>query len=416
MRKTIKSIIKDNDGQALIVFALILSVLLGFAALTVDIGAMQLDKTKMQVIADAAALAGAQDLPNDASKAKNTAIEYAILNGAPANIKNNEEIDGYNVKVVSPFNGDESKIEVTVTKEVVHFFAKALGFDKSKVSVRAVGQKTSNQSEVSENSPFGYAIFSGSTDKPVVFQGISLNVNGDVFSNKKILFTNMSGIVSGSLSAAAEIEIPWSGSVRVGGNISAPKVEVKEPNLISKVNISSIPVINMPDFSEIWKKEAMAAGQFYKGNIMLDGGYTRPISIEDVYIKNRDKNIPTFIDGDLTIKNGQFVDKGKYLVTGDINISGVKFGTTSTDSVAFYSLKNLSLNLIESNIHGVFYAPNGKINAKDLGTLYGRLVANEVELTNSNYNIITSDSDLDLLPPFTSSGQGSGDGGVRLVE
>ena len=44
--------------------ALLLGVLLGFAALVVDVGMMYTEKAKLQNAADAAALAGAQNLPN----------------------------------------------------------------------------------------------------------------------------------------------------------------------------------------------------------------------------------------------------------------------------------------------------------------------------------------------------------------
>lgn len=71
---------KDESGQALVIVALSLVVLLGATALSVDLGMAYNAKAKLQAAADAAALAGAQDLP-DAAAAILTAEEYAGLNG-----------------------------------------------------------------------------------------------------------------------------------------------------------------------------------------------------------------------------------------------------------------------------------------------------------------------------------------------
>ena len=57
--KLLKKIVKHEDGQVLVIVALLMVVLVGFAALLIDVGAMYLTKTNMQNAADAAALAGA---------------------------------------------------------------------------------------------------------------------------------------------------------------------------------------------------------------------------------------------------------------------------------------------------------------------------------------------------------------------
>ena len=71
---------KKEDGEALVLFALLMVVLMGIAALVIDVGGGNVTKSKLQNAADAAALAGAQDLPN-ASNAENTAKNNAELNG-----------------------------------------------------------------------------------------------------------------------------------------------------------------------------------------------------------------------------------------------------------------------------------------------------------------------------------------------
>jgi Flp pilus assembly protein TadG len=76
--KLIKRLKKEEQGQALIMVALMLTMLLGFAALVVDVGMMYVTKAELQNAADAAALAGASvSTGNAVSEAK----KFARLDG-----------------------------------------------------------------------------------------------------------------------------------------------------------------------------------------------------------------------------------------------------------------------------------------------------------------------------------------------
>lgn len=135
MKKIIK-LVKNEDGQALILVTLLMVVLLGFAALVVDLGTLYVTKAKLQNAADAAALAGAQDLPT-ASTAENTAITYAGKNGVKSS-------SGDTVTTTAPYNSDSTKIEVVCTRTVKNYFVGVLGpkFATTDVSARAVAQKS----------------------------------------------------------------------------------------------------------------------------------------------------------------------------------------------------------------------------------------------------------------------------------
>ena len=85
----------DRDrGQTLGVFALMLTVMVGFVALTVDVGLAFLERRQMQNAVDAAALAAAQDLTVGQSNeiAEATAYDYMDRNGYP-------EADGLDVNI-----------------------------------------------------------------------------------------------------------------------------------------------------------------------------------------------------------------------------------------------------------------------------------------------------------------------------
>lgn len=73
--------LRDEQGQTLAMSVLFITVLLGMAALVVDVGAWFRESRRLQAVADAAALAGAQALPDDPAAAIALARDYALKNG-----------------------------------------------------------------------------------------------------------------------------------------------------------------------------------------------------------------------------------------------------------------------------------------------------------------------------------------------
>ncbi len=70
---------RGQQGQSLVLVALLLVVLLGFAALAVDVGLLMVGKARLQVALDAAVLAAAQELP-DTGEADAAFSEYVGAN------------------------------------------------------------------------------------------------------------------------------------------------------------------------------------------------------------------------------------------------------------------------------------------------------------------------------------------------
>jgi Flp pilus assembly protein TadG len=70
-------------GQSLVIIALLMVALFGFVALSLDVGRLYVEKKKMQNVTDAAALAGAIELPLDSSSdVDGTARAFAAANKA----------------------------------------------------------------------------------------------------------------------------------------------------------------------------------------------------------------------------------------------------------------------------------------------------------------------------------------------
>lgn len=68
-------------GQAIVLFSLLVGVMVLFVMLVVDVGFLLVEKRTVQNAVDAAALAGAQALPDDAGEAELVARQYAEANG-----------------------------------------------------------------------------------------------------------------------------------------------------------------------------------------------------------------------------------------------------------------------------------------------------------------------------------------------
>jgi hypothetical protein len=123
-RKLIESP-KIKNGQILILVALMLVVLLGGAVLAIDAGANYLTKTELQNAADAAALAGARELPDNPTKAENSARQYAIANGIP----------GDSLTITMPT--DHQSIKIAINRTSPTFFAKIFGVSTSTIAADA---------------------------------------------------------------------------------------------------------------------------------------------------------------------------------------------------------------------------------------------------------------------------------------
>ena len=118
--------LQGERGATAVMFALLLVPILGFAAIAVDIGSLYADRAKLQVAADAAAIAVAQDCARGAcGDMLATARSLVLANDGEGNTAQ---------PVLS-----SSPLSVTVTGSTPqqHWFAPILGHDSTAVSATA---------------------------------------------------------------------------------------------------------------------------------------------------------------------------------------------------------------------------------------------------------------------------------------
>lgn len=100
------------------------TALMGMAALAVDVGMNTQTRTRIQSVADAAALAGGKSLMVDQAKAREVAVDFAQRNGVP-------------ITAADVSFPDSASIRVNWTQPLNGAFANAFGIQRFQVPVKA---------------------------------------------------------------------------------------------------------------------------------------------------------------------------------------------------------------------------------------------------------------------------------------
>ena len=121
--------VNEQRGQATVLTLVFLVVLLGMAALVLDLGSWYRADRATQSTADAAALAGAQALPSDTGQASSLASSYASKNGG-----------GLDSVSFSSSYGPDDTITVKVKRPATGIFTKLFGVNSINVGSKATAR------------------------------------------------------------------------------------------------------------------------------------------------------------------------------------------------------------------------------------------------------------------------------------
>lgn len=325
--------------------ALALVVLMGFAAITIDLGMVSIQKGRLQNAIDAAALAAAQSLP-DTTAALAEANKYVQLNGfSPCDIS------------VS-FSDSNYRVKITATKEIPYTFAKVLGLTEATVSDIASAKK-----EITSGT-FEYALFSGSKTTGITFRGRDHVINGSMHTNSSINFSSVAVTVTGSCEA-------------VKGYINQSKAVLSNP--FPNAQELAMPVFPLP---------ASIPGQ--------PGGVTwttaNPGWVQgNVYVIDK----PIYFDGNFSADTGDTIritGNGCIIAKGSVTLGGSAVVVIeTTNPVAVQSL-NSTVTIAEPTMTGAgsIYA-KGNITFSG-GPLYSITTSNPVAIRSVNGSITFENS------------------------
>lgn len=150
-------IYRDRSGQAIVLFAVVLPVLVAFAAMAIDIGLLRYQKEQMQSAAEAAVMAAVMQISNCSGTPDCSAMTTASLNALTANGYTNVTLNtqcgsttGSGVVLTlnngpcalgstanDPNYGNANYVEAVVYENEPTYFARIIGIDSVKVAARA---------------------------------------------------------------------------------------------------------------------------------------------------------------------------------------------------------------------------------------------------------------------------------------
>ena len=117
-----------EDGQSVVLATFLLTALLGMAALVIDAGAWFRASRSVQAVADSAALAGAQAIPQNTTTGRSLALQYSTDNGGG--------VASSDVAFSATYRANDT-ISVTAHKTEQGFFSRLFGIDTVNMSTTA---------------------------------------------------------------------------------------------------------------------------------------------------------------------------------------------------------------------------------------------------------------------------------------
>ena len=116
---------KNENGAVVVIVALSIVALMMVTALAIDVGSLYEERRHLQTVADAAALAGVQELPDDVNGAIEKAIEYALRCGVT--------INSSDVEVSSTLATNDTIAVNAINPNAELYFARVIGMSETQV-------------------------------------------------------------------------------------------------------------------------------------------------------------------------------------------------------------------------------------------------------------------------------------------
>lgn len=353
---------RDESGQTLVLAALSLIGLLGFMGLALDVGMLLHNKRNMQIAADAAALAGAGELPNTDYRAvaQGAAIQNRVTDGTNGTVKINGATGtgtGNSGPSTGTFSGNTAYVEAIVSQTESTVFMGLFGPGTLTVTARAVATRGGPASTCI------YALKGPGTTQ------ISFGENGNVsVPNCAIIDDgNLSYTANGNVTAKS---IGYAGSYSGGGN----------GTITPPVKIS--PVGDPLGFLQAPSPSGCVVDPVVKANAPTTLG---PGCYNGLTFKG---------NGNLTLTSGTYVINGNLDLRGNGSITGtdvtfILLGTTnfanngnvtlsaptsgSENGLLFFQPKSNTDNVTLSNngnlnMRGILYFPTANVTLSGNGS------------------------------------------------
>jgi len=355
----------NQKGSIIALFAVTLIGLVIASGLVTDVGYLYVQHARLQNGVDAAALAGASQLPSTGN-AQTLATTYAQKNGL------------VNGTLTPTFSNSNMQLNLTYSEYFPTFFLQAFnalwqmagnssGLIPSQVQIQVVAAAALKQTAGSAGQAFNYTIFSGSDFDMLPLNGSNLYVDGSVHSDDNLKVNGSNVTVTGMAEAVAQINVNGN-NIIIGSQSPNTGVHIPMPDYSSQIQASALTTYN--------------ASQQYNGNNLSVTG--------NIYVK-----------GDFQMNGTTIAGTGVILATGNIKNNGNSITHTGASGQVCYYSQNGDININGNNItiDGILYAPNGNIhiNGNNI-TINGRIIGNTVQINGSYFRVNGATNPVISLP------------------
>ena len=353
-------------------------MLCGFTAMAIDVGLILHERRQLQNAADAAALAGAQELLDSPSTAVAMAQQYAEANGVDLSDPD------YTFAATTPYQGDSGKLEVTVSRQVGFLFGRVLGLDFAHVSARAVGEVTRLAT-----ADFSYAILvtnaDCSTPDALLIPGSLNTIKGSIHSNGKVEVGGSDNSFQGPFTYSCSFGNSGQNNAYTLGPEQMPPHPASD---VLSHTYSSYPCsysysrdTDLNSRPEVWLDNNQLKPGVYcsQGDLQLSGqgitGNVTLVAMDEVKISGSNFNLTAYFDGILA------------------------FSSASHDAAIDMSGSGGSWT-------GLIVAPNGrtKVQGSNNLSLAGSIITDRATVSGSDFTLVSG------------GGLGPGSGRIRLDE
>ena len=402
-----------ESGQAIVLIALVMVVLLGMLGLAIDGGGMYFLWRDAQNADDAAVLAAAYARCTNGDFV-HAALQAAAQNGFDNNGTTNK-VAIYSPPIVGSALGKPNYVQVDITAQKKPYFIQLVYKGPLQVTTRAVG--FCNPPLDPSTVP---AVFAGSLtcQNAIHWTNSTSRIEGGLFSNNDILMSGggNGNTIIGDSGAVSTVDYrpqnsDWytsDGTPTTPTNNAAPKTDPLSLQLADYA-----PGGTSATRAKLYKAIFSSADDpdYKNGTWKPDGGK----QLEGLYYVNGDVSIGTgvIVDGD---RNGDGKHQGLTIVaTGQISIntgpgmqlnyySGgggdglITFSGAGVGKPCGYNAVGISGSA--AGVRGVVYAPYGGVNF-NLSNLvmYGAIIGNTITMGGSDFTLIYDPTLLPARPP-----------------
>jgi type II secretory pathway pseudopilin PulG len=374
-----------QKGSVFILMAITIPFLLLSSAIAVDVGALYVQRSHMQNIADAAALAGASQLQTSEFAAKSLAQNYGKKNG--------ETIPDGQITFFT--DGTTKKIRVDINKDApllfFKYFQDVLGTNiipPFTLTVHAIAASTGSTPGI-----FDHSIISGGTGTfyllgpnggsgKEVFDG-PIHVNGTFqFDSNSANGSGSVNLPSGGIQINAPISISSSQGKDDIGGLNQPANQVFASDFTYGTSPIDITTKN-PEIAAKINSLTNTANTFSPSNPAYAAGGS---AINALAVTT-----PLYVNGSLSstsIISGPYGSSGVVnndlviVATGDMSLSFTNVTFSSTATITLISLNgNILIDSSNRNLHINALSPHGNITLQGGGeTIDGYLIAQSLTL------------------------------------